>query len=253
MPLNPMDLSGRTILVTGASSGIGRDAAILLSQLGARLAISGRNIARLSETRGQLEGSGHREFPFDMSNADQIPDWIKSLTAEMGPLSGIVHSAGVHAVTTARAMSAQRISDALRANVTSALMLVRGLCQRDCYRPGASVVLISSVMGVAGAPSLAVYSTTKAALIGMTRSLAAELARDNIRVNCVAPGVVTTEMTARFEESLMPEAFDAIRRMHPLGLGAPRDVSHAIAFLLADTGRWITGSTLIVDGGYTAQ
>ena len=247
-----MDLSGRTILVTGASSGIGRETAILLSQLGARVAISGRDAARLSETLRRLDGDGHREFLFDLSESERIPEWVKSVSAEMAPLSGIVHSAGLHAAVAVRGLTAQKIDLVLRANVSSALLLIRGLCQRGCYQQGASVVLLSSVMGVVGAPSLALYSASKAALIGMMKSLAAELARDQIRINCVAPGVVRTEMTDRFEESVLPENFEAIRRSHPLDLGTAADVANAIAFLLADTGRWITGSTLIVDGGYSA-
>lgn len=252
MPINPLDLAGKTILVTGASSGIGRETAILLSRLDARLAISGRDAGRLQQTLEALEGLEHFEFPFDLAGAEDVAAWVKRVCEKTGPLDGIVHSAGVHAAVPARAFTANRIDAVMKANVSSALLLVRGLCQRGCYRPGASIVLLSSVTAWLGAPALAVYGASKAALIGMTKSLAAELAKDQIRINCVAPGMVRSEMTQRWEESLLPESFEAIRRRHLLDFGTPRDVAHAIAFLLADTGRWITGSTLTVDGGYSA-
>ena len=247
-----MDLSGRTILVTGASSGIGRETAILLSQLGAKVAISGRDSVRLQQTLERLEGDGHREFVFDLSESEQIIEWMKSVVSQTGPLYGLVHSAGMHAALSVRAISMQLIDSVTRANIASALLLVRALCQKGCYERGASVVLLSSVVAVVGAPTLSLYGASKGAVLGMTKSLAAELARQQVRVNCVAPGLVRTEMTKRWEESLMPEQFEAIERNHPLGLGQPLDIAYAIAFLLAETGRWITGSTLFVDGGYTA-
>jgi NAD(P)-dependent dehydrogenase (short-subunit alcohol dehydrogenase family) len=108
-------------------------------------------------------------------------------------------------------------------------------------------------MGLAGAPATVAYAASKGALNALTRSMAVELAREKIRVNTVAPGHVATEMSDRLREFLTPEKYAMIEAAHPLGLGTATDVAYAVAFLLADTGRWITGSTLVVDGGYTAQ
>jgi NAD(P)-dependent dehydrogenase (short-subunit alcohol dehydrogenase family) len=253
MTLNPLVMSGRTILVTGASSGIGRETAILLSELEASVVIAGRNRERLEETRDRMRGSTHRIEAFDLNDAAAIPGWVKKIALQTGPLHGLVHSAGIQKTIPLRVISAAGIEEVMRTNVTSAIMLVNGFRQKDCSVRGGSVVLVSSIAGVVGQPAIGAYSASKAALIGFARSAAMELAGQGLRVNCVAPGYVDTEMALEFREKLTVEQFEAIAQMHPLGVGKPLDVAHAIAFLLADTGRWITGTTLIVDGGYTAR
>jgi len=250
---NPLAMTGRTVLVTGASSGIGRETAILLSELEATVIIAGRNRERLSGTRERMRGSRHRIEAFDLGDAAAIPAWIKRLALETGPLFGLVHSAGIHKVAPLRMMSPAGIEEVMRANVTSAMMLVSGFRQRGCSVRGSSIVLISSVAGLAGQAGIGAYSASKAALIGFSRSAAMELAGEGIRVNCVAPGIVETEMADELREKVTAEQFAAIEAMHPLGLGKPLDVAFATAFLLGDTARWITGTTLVVDGGYTAR
>jgi NAD(P)-dependent dehydrogenase (short-subunit alcohol dehydrogenase family) len=250
---NPLELTGRTIVVTGASSGIGRETACLLSQLGARVVLVGRNEERLAETLRLLEGDGHRAEPFDLSSTDEIPRWLKNIAASFGPLHGLVHSAGIHKLRPLRVLSAQTVEDAMRINVGAAIGLAKGFCQKGVCAPGASIVFLSSVAALAGQAGLAAYAASKGAVVSLTRALAVELAGQRIRVNCVAPGVVTTEMGQSLLAALTPEQCAALEAEHLLGLGSPRDVSYAIAFLLAGTARWITGTVLVADGGYTAH
>ncbi len=248
-----MDLKERTILVTGASSGIGRETSILLSQLGARLILVARSIERLKETHERLEGSGHSIEPFDLTAINDIPSWLKGITSEVGALDGLVHCAGIYTILPIRLLHAQHTEEVMRINVSAAIGLAKAFRQKGVGSSGGSLVFLSSVMGLVGEPGVVAYAASKGALIAMTKSLAMELARDKIRVNCVAPGYVKTEMTEKQEQSLTSEQFAAIEAMHPLGIGTALDIAHSIAFLLADTGRWITGTTLIVDGGYTAH
>lgn len=248
-----MELSGRTILITGASSGIGRATSILLSQLGARLILAGRNKERLDQTARQLEGSDHSIEAFDLTDIDGISQWLKAVASRVGALDGLVHSAGVHITRPLRFLSDESVQEVMSINFGAGLALAKGLRQKGAYNAGASIVYLSSVMGLVGQPGVAAYAASKGAIVALTKSLAMELARDGIRVNCVAPAQVKTEMAEAMQESLSQEQIAVIEAMHPLGIGTPLDVAYAIAFLLADTGRWITGTTLVVDGGYTAH
>src|ERR1017187_8488246 len=195
--INPLGMQGRTVLVTGASSGLGRETAILLSELNARLVLSGRSRDRLEETLSQMSGEGHRIEPFDLNETDGIPDWIKRIATETGPLGGLVHSAGVVTTIPVQAASTARIESLMRTNVTSAIMLVKAFRRSGCALRGSGIVLLSSIMGIVGAPGISIYSASKAALIGFSRSAALELAASGLRINCVAPAVVETEMARR--------------------------------------------------------
>jgi NAD(P)-dependent dehydrogenase (short-subunit alcohol dehydrogenase family) len=250
---NPLDLSGRTVLVTGASSGIGRECAVLLSSLNARLVIAGRDQSKLKDTLSSLTGTGHSIEAFDFAATDQIVDWVRKIAGQVGPLFGFVHSAGKQLVGPIRTLTPAAMEEQMRLNIFSSMMLARGFCQKGCGAKGGSLVFISSIMANVGKPGLSAYCASKAALVGLTRSLALELTRDKVRVNCIAPSIIETELTANLKELMLPEQWTALEEAHPLGFGTPRDVANAAAFLLADTGRWITGTALVVDGGFSAQ
>jgi NAD(P)-dependent dehydrogenase (short-subunit alcohol dehydrogenase family) len=241
------------MLVTGASSGIGRETAILLSQLGARVVLVARNPAGLEQTRSLLEGPDHRVEPRDLAALNDIPGWLQGLSRELGAFSGLVHCAGLQMTLPLRLVTVQQLKPIIEINLTAAIMLAKGLRQKEVHTSPASLVLLSSAMGLVGSAGRSVYSASKSALLGLARSLAIELAGEGLRVNCVAPAFVNSEMLNDLKRRLRPEQLAAIESAHPLGIGHVRDVAHAIAFLVADTGRWITGTTLAVDGGYTAQ
>jgi 3-oxoacyl-[acyl-carrier protein] reductase len=249
---NPLQMQGRRVLVTGASSGIGRETAILFSRLGAQVALVGRNAERLADTASSLDGKGHHVEVFDLTRNDDIPEWMRELCGRIGPLSGLAHCAGAQMTRPLRMTSTDNLETLMRVNVGSALALAKGFRQRGVCHGDGSIVFLSSVTGIVGESGRAAYSASKAALIGLTRSLAIELVRDSIRVNCIAPAVVRTPMWEETQAVLTPEQIAAIESKHPLGLGTPLDIAHAVAFLIAGTGRWITGTTLVVDGGFTA-
>jgi NAD(P)-dependent dehydrogenase (short-subunit alcohol dehydrogenase family) len=251
---NPLDLSGKTILVTGASGGIGRGTAVLLSTLGARLILTGRNGKALEKTAAELKGGGHRVAAFDLAELEAIPEWFEKLTGEPGPLDALVHCAGTGPILPLRSLRLEHLEETMRVNFYSAALLTREFARKRAHRDKASIVLVASVAGVLGTPARTAYSASKGALIAFAKSAAIELAPSGIRVNCVAPSYVATDM---YEKSTAYLTQEQLRRFtattQPLGLGTPADVAGAIAFLVADTGRWITGSVLAVDGGYSAQ
>jgi len=251
--INPLQLENKTILVTGASSGIGRATATLLSQLGAAIVAVGRNSARLEETRDSLTGSGHHAMVFDLGDLEAIPGWMAKVVDQSGPLDGLVHCAGIASLAPIRVLNMAEVEQVMRINYLSAVALTKEFSRKRVHRKDGSIVLISSVAGVVGVPGRTAYSASKGALTAFARSAALELAGAGLRVNCIAPAYVRTELYEATRASLTDEQLNALVAAQPLGLGEPLDVAHAVAFLLAPTGRWITGSVLAVDGGYTAQ
>ncbi len=249
---HPFSLEGARILITGASGGLGRATAVLAAQMGAQVILTGRDAARLEETRAQLTGEGHRVEPRDLRDTAGIPQWMAGL-AETGPLTGLVHAAGIQIVRPLRLLDDAVFNETMTVNLNTALALAKGFRQKTVRAADGSIVLFSSVMGLAGQPGQAAYSASKGALISMCRSLALELAPERIRINCVAPGLVETEMAGRLKETLPPAQFEAVTAMHPLGLGSPGQIAAPVVFLLSSAAAWITGTTLVIDGGYMAR
>ena len=248
-----LDFTGRTVLVTGGSSGLGREMAVVLSELGARVIVTGRRTDELEATLGRMASGDHAIERFDLADIDAIPGWVKSLASRHGPFHGLAHAAGIQKTIGLRGLSVDVLNQTFRVNLDSAVMLAKGFRQKGCCSAAGSVVFVSSIWALVGVPATAAYAASKAALIGLTRSLASELAREGIRVNCLAPGMVQSEMSDRLRRELGEDRFAAIVAQYPLGLGTTWDVACAAAFLLSDAARWITGHTLVVDGGFSAQ
>ena len=254
-PANPLQLNGRHILVTGASSGIGRSTALLLHRLGARLSLVDRDEAGLDALCADLAG-GEPVVPHvaDLSDIAGIGALVARCVAGNGLLHGVVHCAGIQAIVPVRTLQIEGWRKIFAVNTEAALMLGKSMSSRKVYAgEHGAIVFISSVMGMVGSVGAIAYSMSKAALNGMARSLSLELAPRGIRVNCIAPGFVRTPLFEQTETLWDEDTKKAVEDLHPLGFGQPEDIANAVAFLTADTGRWITGSVMVVDGGYLAR
>lgn len=248
------DLSGRHFVVSGASSGIGQAVAWLFDSLGARLTLVDLNRSGLEETAARCVRNDHVLFEFDLRCVEEIDTLVKNAVADAGPLHGFVHCAGIQAVMPARVLTVAAWREIFAVNTESGLAVAKSFSSKRVHADnGGSIVFISSVMGLAGSPGATAYSMSKSALHGVARSLAIEFAAKRIRVNCIAPGFVRTPLFERTEKLWDDAQRAVVEAQHPLGFGSPDDIANAAAFLCADTGRWITGTVMVVDGGYLAQ
>jgi len=256
MNYNPFSLTGKTIVVTGASSGIGRSCAIECSRAGARVLLLGRNVDRLRSTLDEMinHDLNHLVYSLDITNYEEVDRLLQQVLDQSIRIHGLVHCAGVSSTTSLRSFQPEKLAQMVSINVTSALYLTKGFTQRRMMpESGQSIVFISSVMGVVGETAKAMYSATKGAINAASRSLAVELAPKNIRVNVISPGVVITPMSSSAPYSRSEESLSEVLKLHPLGLGTPDDVAYACVYLLSNASCWVTGANLMVDGGYSAR
>jgi len=249
-----LDFDGKWVLVTGASSGIGRAIAIELSRHRARVILSGRDEGRLAETSRQLSADGHRVLLLDLVDHSRIVPAILKLRERIGRIYGLCHSAGVVETRPLSSNSVEVVQSMLAIHVLAGLELARAICRRDVIEEeGGSVLFISSVYGRVGMPGQTGYCASKGAISAAVRALAVELARRKIRVNSISPGLIKTDMTQKALGLLSKEQVENLEQNHPLGVGAPEDVAKAAVFLLAPDNPWITGADLTVDGGFSAH
>jgi NAD(P)-dependent dehydrogenase (short-subunit alcohol dehydrogenase family) len=251
----PFSLMGKFIIVTGSSSGIGRECAVACSQMGATVALLGRDLPRLKETQSLMnEPDNHIICPVDLTDYDKIADIVKESVGQRGRLDGLINCAGISTTLPLNAVSPGKMKEFFETNVIGAINLSKQVVKSPHFSErGGSVIFISSVMGSVGEIGKTLYSMTKGAITSAVKSMAVELAPKKIRVNAVSPGVVVTPMSGKAVYSRDEESLNKIKSLHPLGLGEPADVANACVFLLSDAARWITGTNLIVDGGYLAR
>lgn len=246
-------LAGRLVLVTGASSGLGQATALSLSRCGARLALAARNSDRLQQTLDSLEGEGHSMHAVDFTDAEASASAIQAIAAEHGSFSGIFHSAGTTVVLPARLLKNRHLDDVFGAGVRGAFGIAKAAGKRGVLLDGGSIVIMSSAAATRGRPALSAYCAAKAAVDGLVRAVALELADRKIRINSIQAAAVETAMHHEFMASISEEAGRDYEQRHPLGFGQPDDVANAVLFLLSDASKWITGTSFPVDGGAAAK
>lgn len=248
MTADPFSLEGKRILVTGASSGIGRQVAISCAQMGAGVVISGRDEARLQETFSQLQGEKHLAVSADLTvAADRL-----HLAEAAGQVDGIAHCAGISTIVPFRMVSEKHMDELLDINFRAPVLLTQRMIAKKQVLSGGSIVFISSSAVHIGTPVTSMYAASKAALIPAARSLASEVgAKQQIRVNCITPGYTRTPMLDRLNEG--GTSIEANYELAPLGIGEPVDVANAVLFFLSDASRWVTRTTFQVDGGLTSR
>jgi NAD(P)-dependent dehydrogenase (short-subunit alcohol dehydrogenase family) len=255
MKFNPFTLNNKLILITGASSGIGRQCAISCSLMGATVVLFGRDQKQLKDTLSLMESPGkHIVIAVDLLEYDKVTETVNDIVNQKGKIEGLINCAGISTTLALNGVSPQKMEHFLKTNVVGAINLTKRVVKSSYFSDtGGSIIFISSVMGVVGENGKTLYSLTKGALIAAVKSMAIELANRKIRVNAISPGVVESPMSKHAVYSKNEESLTRIKRLHPLSLGQPQDVANACVFLLSDASRWITGTNLIVDGGYLAR
>lgn len=243
-----LDLSQKHILITGASSGIGRSSSILCSSLGASLTVVGRNELRLKETLLSLSGDDNNAVFCDLTHHNEVV----SMVDELPILDGAVFCVGIQEICLTKNIDLEILEKLMNTNFFSTVLLISQLMKTKKFNKGSSIVLISSVAACHCAEAgNSVYSSTKAALSSYARVLALELSSRRIRVNTISPGMVCTPLHEQF--GLTQEQFKEDEKKYPLGYGQPEDVANVVAFLLSDASKWMTGSDILLDGGLTLR
>lgn len=244
---NPFSLDGRTILVTGASSGIGRTTAIECSRMGARLIVTGRDSERLDKVLHELLGDGHQAIVANLTQADQVENLLSQLLV----VDGVALCAGQGTVVPFKMADRRKIDPIFEINYFAPVELLRLLIKKKKLANGSSVVFVSSIGGVDSITiGNSIYGASKAALNSAMRFCALELASKQIRVNSVCPGMVNTRLIQG--GAVSEEQHQADMQKYPLKrYGEPEDIAHGIIYLLSNASSWVTGHSLVIDGGYT--
>ena len=239
-----ISLKGKNILITGASSGIGEATAIICDSLGANLILTGRNEAALQNTAKQLK-SPSKIIVADLTKPDEINQLVKACSA----IDGLVNGAGIVKPLPVKYIRSKNITELFDANFSSAVLLCSELSTEKKFNDKASVLFISSISSLHPYIGGALYSASKAALEAFCRSFALENAPKKIRANVIAPALVKTKIFTETELATSDEEMKNYEAQYPLGFGEPEDVANCVAFLLSDASKWITGTTIKMDGG----
>ena len=245
---NPFSLEGKTILVTGASSGIGRGICIDCSKMGATVHLMARNEERLNETFSQMEGKGHIIHKADLCSTEDINNLVDSLPM----IDGVVLCAGIIKTMPVKNINEDAMFEIFNANIMGDIKLCSRLLKKKKLSHGGSVVFISSVSTFNVKVGNSLYSATKGAVNSFAKAMALEVSKQQMRVNCIQPGFVPSSILSSgvIEEDAFLKFY---AERHPLGFGTPSDIANGCIYLLSDASRWVTGSIFTIDGGYTLQ
>lgn len=244
MSYNPFSLEGKRVLVTGASSGIGKAVAQESAKCGAQLVLTARNEERLKATLDSLEGEGHSMIIADLTNQDELT----ALVGQLEPVDGVVLCAGINDKSIIKFLNQEHVDKMLATNFTSPVYLSQMLTKKKKLSKESSIVFISSISAFYPSVSNAMYASSKAALSQFAKVLALELMPQKIRVNCIEPAFVETGMLNKYEIS---DKMDEIRANAPFGrFLEPAEVAQAAIYLLSDATKLVTGSNLVMDGGF---
>ncbi len=252
--INFIDLRGNTFVISGAGSGIGKAVAIRCSELGAKLLLIDKDVSGLRITEQLCVDGNTMAMALDLTEYEGIERAVSNACETLGGFAGFCHCAGIEYTLPIKSMTARHYEKLFAVNAIAGFELARILSKKK-YLAGdrASFVFIASIMGIVGRPGLTGYSASKGAVISAVRSMALELAAKNIRVNAISPGTVMTDMIRNMLDNLEPEQREKRLGDFPLGIGQPEDVADLVAFLLSSRSRWITGTNITLDGGYTAR
>lgn len=243
---NPFSLVGKTVFVTGASSGIGRSIAIACSKMGAVVVAAGRNLERLNETLMNMEGEGHSIVNCDLTNYDAVKEKISDLPK----LDGVVHCAGIGHRMPCKLLSEADVDSVMTINFKAQVLLQAELLQQKKINKNASIVLITSIAADSSSIGNAIYSASKGALLSYANCLAEELAPKLVRVNCISPAMVWTGLG--FQGGVGREDLIEDEKRYPLKrYGMPDDIANLAIYLLSDASSWMTGSNIKITGGIT--
>lgn len=245
---NPYSLEGKTILITGASSGIGRATAIECSKMGATVVVTARNEERLKETLCALEGQGHSMILCDLTTEEELNNLV-----EVCPeLNGLVCNAGVNKLVPIRMLKTADMSNIFSVNTFSPIFLLQKLTKKKKIEDDASVVFTSSISGIGTvAVGESMYIASKGAISAFVKAAALEYSKKGVRVNAVCPGMVQTNMSATYE---LNEGDNEDLKNYPLGRYAtPEDIAWGIIYLLSNASSWVTGTNMVIDGGLSIK
>lgn len=241
---NPFSLQGKHILVTGASSGIGRAIAVACAGMGATLCLTARNEARLKETLSMLKGEGHQLIAADLTHEEEI----RHLVSLLPKLDGVVQNAGVGSRVLCKSITKCDLDKVLKPNLEAPVLLQTELLAQKKVNKSASIVFIASRAAHASSVGNGVYSASKGAIISYSKVLALELAPRQIRVNCISPAMVWTDLI--LQDGLTKEEMEEAQLKYPLKrYGRPEDVANLAVYLLSDASSWMTGSNVDLTGG----